>query len=307
MKKIQLSVIIPVFNEADNLFLLCEKLTTVLKKTGLNSEIIFVDDGSTDKTLAILKKLKGIKIIQLRKNFGQSAALDAGIKQAQGKILVTLDGDGQNDPADIPRLLKKLDGFDCVCGWRYQRQDPFLKKFISRGAAFIGRFLVDPRVHDSGCTLRAYKKECFEDLDLYGEMHRMIPALLRWRGFKITEIKVSHHPRQYGQTKYNWKRVIKGFVDMIHVWFWRKYASRPMHVFGAAGVLLTGFGLILLILLALARLLYNYSLSNKIWPLLGFFSLMMGLQFFVFGILATIIIESKEKKHFYKIKRRFQT
>lgn len=309
MANLDISVVAPAYNEAKNLKLFCQKTQQVLKQLTKKFEIIIVDDGSTDNTQSVLIKLKSkipsLKIIQLRRNFGQSAALDAGIKYATGNILVTIDADGQNDPQDIPKMLKKLkdDQVDCVCGWRFKRRDSFSKRFISKGALIIGNLLANSGVHDSGCTLRAYKKECFNDINLFGEMHRMIPALLKWRGFAITEIKVNHRPRQHGQTKYTWQRILNGFSDMINIWFWRKYASRPMHIFGSSGLVLIVFGSMLLTFLALARYFWGYPLADKIWPLVGFFLVLMGIQFFIFGILASMIIQTRENKHFYLIKK----
>lgn len=159
-----------------------------------------------------------------RKNFGQSAAFDAGFKRATGDIVITMDGDLQNDPADIPLLLAKLDeGYDVVSGWRVKRQDSLSKKIFSRGANMLRTILIHDNIHDSGCSLKAFRRECFEDFDLFGEMHRFIPALLEIKGFRVAEVPVSHHPRVHGVTKYNWKRSVKGFVDMLAVWFWRKY------------------------------------------------------------------------------------
>lgn len=297
------SVVVPVFNEEKNIPSLHREIVSTLRKLKKPYEIIFVNDGSTDNSLQVMKKLKPLKIISLRKNSGQSAALDAGIKNAEGEIIITLDGDGQNDPKDIPRLLAKLnEGYDIVCGWRHKRKDPLSKKIVSKGAAFLRKFFVDDYVHDSGCTLRVYKKECFENLDLYGEMHRMIPALMRWRGFKITEVKVNHRPRKYGKTKYNWKRTIKGFLDMIDVWFWRKYESRPLHIFGTIGLFLTFLSSLLIGYLAIARLFFGYSLSNRIWPLVGFVGFLTGIQFVIFGLLANLIIKTDSHKNFYSIK-----
>lgn len=297
------SVIVPVFNEEKNLPSLHQEITSVMKKLKKPYEIIFVDDGSTDKSFDVMKTLKPLKIIRLRKNFGQSSALDAGIKNSSGKIIFTLDGDGQNDPADFPKLLKKLNkGYDVVCGWRWKRRDPLSKKIISRCASFLRKLFVSDGVHDAGCTLRVYKRGCFENLDLYGEMHRMIPALLRWRGFKITEIKVNHRPRRYGKTKYNFTRIIKGFLDMIDIWFWRKYESRPLHVFGATGLCLVFFSSLLLIYLAILRAFRGYTLSNKIWPMVGFFGFLTGIQFIIFGLLANLIIKNNSRKEFYSIK-----
>jgi len=307
--KPNMSIITAAYNEAENLLLLIREITRVMKSIKKTYELIIVDDGSVDNSFSILLQLKNkypqLKIIQLRRNFGQSAALDAGIKHSQGEILVTLDADGQNDPQDIKKMLDKLqnDKVDCVCGWRQKRQDSFSKKIISKGAAFLGNLLVNPGIHDSGCTLRVYRRQCFQDLHLYGEMHRMIPALLRWRGFTLTEIKVNHRPRKHGQTKYNWRRIINGLTDMVNIWFWRKYASRPMHIFGFIGVVLILVGCLLLTYLVYARYFLAYSLADKIWPLVGFFTVFTGVQFFVFGILASIIIQNRDQKGFYLVKR----
>lgn len=309
MIKPKISVVAPAHNEAGNLPEFIKKTVAALKKITSDFEIIVVDDGSTDNSFSILLQLKNkypqLKIIQLRRNFGQSAALDAGIKHSRGEILVTLDADGQNDPQDIKPMFDKLqnDKVDCVCGWRQKRQDSFSKKIISKGAAFLGNLLVNSGIHDSGCTLRVYRRQCFQDLHLYGEMHRMIPSLLRWRGFTLAEIKVNHRPRKHGQTKYNWHRVINGLTDMVNIWFWRKYASRPMHIFGFIGVILILLGCLLLTYLAYARYFLAYSLADKIWPLVGFFTIFTGVQFFVFGILASLVIQNQPQKEFYLIKQ----
>src|SRR5690606_36402750 len=185
-------------------------------------EIIMVDDGSSDGTLKVLKTLAPVTVIRLRSNFGQTAALDAGIKAAQYPYIITMDGDLQNDPADAPRLIAHLEehDLDVVSGWRKNRKDPFSKKFISRGANVLRGILVNDGIHDSGCTLKIYRKECFDNVNLYGEMHRCIPALLKMRGFSIGELPVNHRPRHAGKSKYNLKRTLKGLVDMIMIWFW---------------------------------------------------------------------------------------
>ncbi|MCJ7804158.1 glycosyltransferase family 2 protein [Patescibacteria group bacterium] len=302
-KKPYFSVIVPLFNEEKNIAKLHQEILMVMKSLEKPYEIIFVDDGSNDNSFQVLRKLKPLKTIRFRRNFGQSAALDAGIKNSQGEILITLDGDGQNDPNDIPKLLKKLnEKYDAVCGWRYQRKDPLSKKIISKFANYIGSFLVNPGVHDSGCTLRVYKRECFEDFDLYGEMHRMIPALIRWRGFKITEVKVNHKKRKFGKTKYTLTRTLKGSLDMFEVWFWRKYENRPLHLFGGLGILLSFFSFAFGIYLAIRRIFFAYSLANKIWPLIAVTGFITGIQFLIFGLLADLIIKNRSKKDFYRIK-----
>ena len=296
------SVVIPVYNEEGCIDKLIKEIKNVFVKIGSSYEIIIVNDGSTDKTEEVLKNIKGIKIIKFRKNFGQSASLGTGTKEAKGKFVITLDGDGQNDPADFQNLISKLsEGYDVVCGWRHKRKDSFEKIIVSRVARGLRSLLVDDKVHDAGCTLRIFKKECFNDFDLKGEMHRMIPAVLRWRGFKITEIKVNHRPRTTGVSKYGTSRMIKGFLDMLLIWFTRKYNSRPLHLFGGAGLFLIFFSSLLLVFLAVMRLFYGYELSDKIWPLVGMMGFLTGLQLLVSGILADLIVNNNTKEKSWMI------
>lgn len=297
------SVVVPVLNEVGNIEKLTEEIKGTMQKLKESFEIIYVDDGSTDDTPKILKNIKSVKVITFRSNFGQSAALNAGIKMARGDIVITMDGDGQNDPADIPNLLAKLnEGYDVVCGWRFDRKDEFTKVFVSNVARKLRGILVEDGVHDAGCTLRVFKRECFDDLELTGELHRMIPAILKWRGFKITEIKVNHRPRLRGKSKYGTSRMLKGFLDMLLIWFTRKYNSRPLHLFGGVGLFLIFFSLLLLGLLAWMKVFFGYELSNKIWPLLGMMGLLAGIQLFVFGILADLIIKNNTKEKSWMIK-----
>lgn len=294
----KLSIIIPVFDEAESVAALHSELVSVLGGLGQPFEIIFVDDGSTDGTYDKLIALSPIKIIRLRKNFGQTAALDAGIKVAVGDYLVTLDGDGQNDPADIPRLVSKLERekLDVVSGWRKNRRDKFSKRLASWSAAFLRKFLINDGIHDSGCTLKIYRRECFAGVDLMGEMHRFIPAVLKIRGFKVGETEVNHRPRLVGKTKYNWRRGLKGGLDMISVWFWQKYASRPLHLFGGIGFVFGFFGGLSLILLLTLRLFGIITLADKIWPLVSVFLVITGIQLFISGILADIMVKDYYKK-----------
>lgn len=289
------SVIVPAYNEEKNVARLYREIVKVMETLGGKYEIIFVNDGSKDNTFKELKKLPRIKVINFRRNFGQTAALDAGIHLAKGKILITLDADLQNDPHDIPKLLTKLEeGYDLVSGWRFKRQDSFGKRFFSKVADILRRRLVNDGIHDSGCTLKVYRAECFQNGNarLYGEMHRYIPAMLIWQGFKVGEVKVNHRPRKYGQSKYGWKRLLKGFVDLINVWFWRKYSDRPIHVFGVLGIFLIGSGTLGLIFLLLLRFLKNFTLANRVWPLLTVFMILTGVQLFVSGIMADIIMRT---------------
>jgi glycosyltransferase involved in cell wall biosynthesis len=299
-QKPHISVVVPVYNEEGNVRELHEKIVESCRKIGKSFEVVFVDDGSSDKTNEICRTLSPLKLIVQRRNFGQTAAFDAGFKNAKGEIVITMDGDLQNDPADIPKLLEKLDeGYDVVSGWRVKRKDTFMKKFFSRTANVLRKILIDDGIHDSGCSLKAYRSECFEGLDLFGEMHRFIPATLKIQGFKVTEIPVSHHPRTRGVTKYNWKRGIKGFVDMVSVWFWKKYANRPLHLFGGGGFAVFMLGTLLGAGVVVARVVYGIQMANRIWPLISVFLVLMGVQLFVFGLLADISVKS-----YYKTQRR---
>ncbi|OGI26120.1 MAG: glycosyl transferase family 2 [Candidatus Moranbacteria bacterium RBG_13_45_13] len=299
-QKTFISVIIPLYNEEGNVRELHQKIVEACRNLGKSFEIIFIDDGSTDKTNEICRSLAPLKFITFRKNFGQTAAFDAGFKNSSGEVVVTMDGDLQNDPADMKKLLDKLDeGYDVVSGWRKNRKDSFMKHFSSRLANILRKFLIDDGIHDSGCSLKTYKRECFDDLDLFGEMHRFIPATLKIQGFKVAEVVVSHHPRRHGVTKYNWKRGVKGFVDMISIWFWKKYANRPLHLFGASGLGIFIFGMLLGLGLGIARVFYGFKLADRIWPLVAVFLVLMGVQLFVFGLLADIVV-----KNYYKAQGR---
>ena len=287
-----LSIVIPVFNEAKNVEKVHQEIVDVCETEGYDYEIIFIDDGSTDATIDILKRLSPVKVIVMRKNFGQTAAMDAGIKHAQYEYIITMDGDLQNDPKDIPRLIRHLEEnhLDIVSGWRDQRKDKISKRFASRGANLLRTLLLKDEIHDSGCSLKIYKKKCFDHISLYGEMHRFIPAILKIKGFKIGEIIVNHRPRIAGETKYNWKRTVKGFVDIISVWFWNKYAVRPLHLLGGGGlfILLTG---LLISLYTFILFLQWQDLSNTVFPLLAVFLITTGIQLFIFGLLADIILK----------------
>lgn len=286
-----ISVVVPVFNEEGNVRELHKEILEVCKKENYKFEIIFVDDGSKDKTSEICKELKPLKYIRMRKNFGQTAAMDAGIKLAQYDYIVTMDGDRQNDPADIPKLVNYLEenDLDIVSGWRKNRKDTVMKKFTSRVANFLRRIIVKDNIHDSGCSLKIYKKECFDHINLYGEMHRFIPALLRIKGFEVGEVVVNHRPRTAGVTKYNWKRTIKGFVDMISLWFWSKYAVRPLHILGAGGMVSIFLGVVCAIW-SIVLFALGYKMSNNIMPpLLTVFFIIVGLLMFIFGLMSDMM------------------
>lgn len=294
------SVVVTVYNEHGNAAPLYDEIAFEMKKLSGSHEIIFVDDASTDGTLNELVGKKPLTIIRMRRNAGQSSAMDAGIKHATGDILITMDGDGQDDPANIPLLLAEMDkGYDVVCAWRHQRKDAFLKKFVSGVWKYLREMFVEDVVHDAGTQFRVYKREVFDDLHLYGELHRFIPALLNWRGFRISEVKVNHRPRVHGVTKYSWTKIFKGFSDMLYMWFWHKYDTRPVHLFGSLGMISMGAGMVILLYMAYLRLFQGYQLSNKIWPLVGFFFIMIGIQMFVTGVIAASLVRIDQSKKYY--------
>lgn len=289
----RISVVVPVYNEEGNIEKLHQEIRQICDQSGYQYEIIFINDGSSDRTDEICRTLQPLKYICLRRNFGQTAAMDAGIKASQYDYIVTMDGDGQNDPADIPALIQKLeeDGLDVVSGWRKDRKDSFFKRFVSRGANLLRKVLVHDGIHDSGCSLKVYRRECFAHVDLYGEQHRFIPAILKIKGFRIGEIVVHHRPRMQGKTKYNWKRTVKGFVDMISVWFWNKYAARPLHLLGGMGLafLTAGAGCGIW---SVVIWLLGYKMSdNIIPPLLTVFFVIVGLLMFIFGLMSEILMK----------------
>ncbi|MCU0846822.1 MAG: glycosyltransferase family 2 protein [Spirochaetes bacterium] len=289
----EISVVIPVFNEEENVALLHEEVKSVCVKNRFRYEIIIIDDGSSDRTPQIIRKLSPVVLIQLRKNFGQTAAMDAGIKAAKYEYIVTMDGDRQNDPNDIPKLMDCMENnnLDIVSGWRKNRKDTFMKRFVSRGANVLRKVLIDDGIHDSGCSLKLYRKECFGNINLYGEMHRFIPAVLKIKGFKIGEVVVNHRARTAGKTKYNWKRTFKGFIDMVSVWFWNKFAVRPLHLLGGMGIFSISIGCI-----SAAITVYYYITMGKVghtaWPLFSVFFIMTGILLFVTGLMSDIIAKT---------------
>ncbi len=306
---LDISIIIPVFNEEENLKLLFEDLQTIANKINKSYEIIFIDDGSTDRSYEILKSLKGkdknIKIIKLRRNFGQTYALQVGFEYAKGDVLITMDADRQNDPNDIPKLLKKIEeDFDVVSGWRKKRKDKFLSR---RLPSFLANLLISlltgVKLHDYGCTLKAYKREIVESICLYGETHRFIPALCSMQGAKITEVEVSHHPRRYGKSKYGLKRTLRVILDLITLKFFLSYLSSPMQVFGLIGFFLFILGAILSIYLFAVGFIFKHELIYaRGYLIVDALLLLMGVQFIFIGLLGEMIskiyFESHRKSNF---------
>jgi glycosyltransferase involved in cell wall biosynthesis len=298
-----ISVVVPMYNEEDNVEPLHDKIKKVLSEmeAGKEHEIIFVDDGSEDKTFENLLNLKvhskskdeKVKIIKFRKNFGQSAALKAGFDYATGDVIITMDGDLQNDPEDIPKLIAKMnEGYDVVSGWRADRNDPLMKKILSRFSNWLHKKLTGIDIHDSGCSLKAYKGAIVKDLELYGETHRYIPAMLSWQGYRIGEVKVQHHARKYGKTKYGWRRLIKGLLDILNISFWQRYHARPLHLIGGFGILTFGSGFLIGLYLTIQRLFFGVGLADRPLLLLAVLLVILGIQFVTFGFLAEITIRN---------------
>ncbi len=289
-----ISIVVPVYNEEENVAGFHKEIVEVCKQNHLDFEIIFVDDGSVDNTVQEIKKLSPVKLIRLRKNFGQTAAMDAGIKHAKNFYIITMDGDRQNDPNDIPKMIRLLEDndLDVVSGWRRKRKDSFLKKFVSRCANLLRTIIIHDGIRDSGCSLKVYKKECFEQISLYGEMHRFIPAILKIKGFKIGEMEVNHRPRTKGITKYNWRRMFKGFIDMISVWFWNKFAVRPLHLLGGIGFFFLSIAGIFALWTLYVFFDRRQDLSDTLLPIMTIFFIITGILLFVLGLISDILVKS---------------
>lgn len=291
------SVVIPVFNEEQNISPLHRELKAVMEEMGGEYEVIFVDDGSGDGSGDILRELaqgdERMKVIEFRKNFGQTAAIAAGVEHARGEIIVTMDGDGQNDPRDIPRLLRRLEeGYDVASGWRKKREEPFLRrKFPSIMANKLISLLTRVKLHDYGCTLKAYRRDVLKDVRLYGEMHRFIPAYASWVGARISEMEVTDHPRRYGTSKYGLSRTVSIVLDLITILFLQRYSTKPIRLFGGAGMILLSLGTI-----AGLFVLYRRVFLGGVWisPMIfvSFLFGIMGVMLTLMGLIAEIIIRT---------------
>ncbi len=293
--ELDLSIVLPVYNEEQNVDVLHKEISDCLSRFDLETEVIYINDGSIDDTLQKLLELKKhddrIVIADFRRNFGQTAAMAAGFDLARGSVVVTMDADRQNDPADIPMLLAKIDeGYDLVSGWRYDRKDGFwLRRLPSRIANRLISYTTDVKLHDYGCSLKAFRFEVVKQLSLYGEMHRFIPAIASWFGVKIAEIKVNHRPRVAGATKYGISRTLRVILDLITVKFLLSYASRPLQFFGAIGLISTIAGLLIGMILTIQKLFYSIALSERPLLLLGVLLIFIGLQFITVGLLAEMM------------------
>ena len=304
-----LSVVIPLYNEEESIPSLYTRLTAALEEYGRPFEAIIIDDGSSDRSFELLadiaRKDTRYKIIRLRRNFGQTAAFSAGFDAARGDVIITMDADLQNDPADIPLLMSKIEeGYDIVSGWRKDRQDRFLdRKLPSMIANRMISNVTDVRLHDYGCSLKAYRRDLLQHVRLYGEMHRFIPALAVQVGGTVTEVPVNHHARQYGSSKYGISRTVRVMLDLITVWFLGTYATRPIHVFGGLGLLSTFLGVLLGVYLTFVKLFMHENIGSRPLLMLAVLLVVVGVQLITMGLLGEMIIrtyyESQGKPIYY--------
>lgn len=302
---IEISVFLPVYNEQDNIDQLNRSLTDALEGLGRSYEVIYIDDGSTDQSLAKLREVAArdarVRVVSLRRNYGQTAAMSAGIDHARGQILIPMDADLQNDPADIRRLLEKLEeGYDVVSGWRRDRKDKWLtRRAPSRLANSMVATLSGVDLHDFGCTLKAYRRDALTGVKLYGEMHRFIPIYAGWAGARVTEIPVAHHARTAGQSKYGLSRTIKILFDLITIKFLSSYLTKPLYLFGTAGLVCLVISLVSFAFAAYYRLVEGVHLNRMPLATLSMIMFAMGVQFIFMGLLAEMIVrtyhESQDK------------
>jgi len=291
----ELSVVVPLFNEEASVPHLVRQLLAALRPLGRSFELVLVDDGSRDGTAPVLRDLCGsvpeLVAVVLRRNYGQTAAMAAGFDVSRGAVIITLDGDLQNDPADIPMLLEQLEQgqLDLVSGWRHQRQDNTVSRLLpSLLANRLIAGVTGVRLHDYGCSLKAYRREVLADLNLYGELHRFLPALAFIEGARIGEVKVNHHPRRFGRSKYGIDRTFRVLMDLLTVWFMKRFLTRPMHVFGFAGLLTLGAGLALLLWLIGEKLVLGTDIGDRPLLLMAVLAILSGVQLFGFGLLAEL-------------------
>jgi glycosyltransferase involved in cell wall biosynthesis len=302
----KISLVIPLFNEEESVVPLSHEIRKALSKVNVDYEVILIDDGSTDSSLLKLKEISRtdnrFKFLSFRKNYGKSAALHVGFKQATGEAIITMDADLQDDPHEIHNLLSKLDeGYDLCSGWKKKRQDPFVKKISSKFFNLVTRIISGIKIHDFNCGLKAYRKQVVKSVNVYGELHRYMPLLAKWQGFKITETPVQHHPRRYGKTKFGISRFFKGFIDLLTVIFVTRYIKRPMHFFGFLGALAFLAGFIVLGYLTVLWI-QGIPLSNRPMLFLGMLLIIVGAQFFAVGLLGEVIVHNTMDEREYVIK-----
>ncbi|MEK6275247.1 MAG: glycosyltransferase family 2 protein [Actinomycetota bacterium] len=295
-----ISVVVPVHDEEQSVALLYEELDAALQPAGEPWEAIFVDDGSQDGTFSALTRLHArtpnTRVVRLRRNFGKSAALAAGFAQAQGETVVTIDGDLQDDPAEIPHLLAKLEeGFDLVSGWKTRRRDPWRRRLLSKIFNAVTGRVSGLRLHDMNCGLKAYRAEVVHGLPLYGELHRFIPVLAHYRGYRVAELPVNHRPRPHGRSRYGIERYVRGFLDLLTVTFMGRYRHRPLHLFGGLGLFLGLLGTVILVYLTVLKAT-GEAIGQRPLLTLGVLLVVVGLQFFSLGLISEMVTSHHEER-----------
>lgn len=308
---IEVSVVIPIYNECQSIAQLYEEIVEVMDLLRKTYEIIIVDDGSTDRSFQIIKELiekaksKGVKLssLRFRKNYGKSAALLAGFKEAKGDIIITMDGDLQDDPGEIPNFIEKIyEGNDLISGWKFNRRDAANKVIPSKIFNAVTSWLTGIKLHDLNCCFKAYRREVIDDLNIYGELHRFIPILVFYNGFKIEEIKVNHRPRKYGKSKYGFKRFFEGFFDLMTVFFLTRFIKKPLHFFGNFGLISSFFGFLIISFLYIRKFVFGIIIGrNPFLFFLGLLLIIVGFQFFSIGLLGELMIRINpdESKRYY--------
>ena len=305
---VKISIVVPLFNEEESLVELHERLSKAVCSLEKPIEFLFIDDGSTDNSMQVLSELHNkdpqVRVVQFRRNYGKSAALALGFKEARGEFIVTLDADLQDEPYEIPNLVKKLEeGFDLVSGWKKIRKDPFIKKSTSKLFNFVTRKMTGLGIHDMNCGLKAYRREVTDTVNVYGQLHRFLPVLAQWQGFKVGEVVVKHNPRKYGKTKFGASRFVAGFFDLVTVLFITRYTKRPLHLFGLIGLVSFAVGVGISAYLAVERLLLGKYLSDRPLLFLGILAIIVGVQFVSIGLLGEMITESRKDNTDYSIKK----
>lgn len=305
----KVSIVIPLLNEEESIKPLIQQIKGVIHKINIAYEIFFIDDGSTDSSLEIIKELalkdKRIRYVSFRKNYGKSAALNVGFRDASGDVIITMDADLQDDPNEIPNLLEQLQkGYDMVSGWKKKRFDPLIKRQSSKFFNYATRVISGIKIHDFNCGLKAYRSPVVKSIRIYGELHRYIPVLAAWQGFKIGEIPVRHHARRYGKTKFGISRFFKGFIDLITVFFTTRYIKRPLHFFGVLGSLSFFLGLIINGYLSYQWFFHHVNLSNRPLLFLGMLLIIVGVQFFSIGLIGEMLVHNNIDDSEYNIKEK---
>ena len=302
-----ISVVVPLHNEERSIGLLHEELQAALDPLGEEWEAVYVDDGSTDGSFSALTRLHArednVRVVRLRRNFGKAAALAAGFAQATGERVVTIDGDLQDDPSEIPQLLAKLEeGFDVVSGWKTRRRDPWSRRLPSRLFNWVAGWMSGLRLHDMNCGLKAYRAEVVRNLVLYGELHRFIPVLAHEQGYRVAELPVNHRPREHGRSRYGLERYLRGFLDLLTVSFMGRYRHRPLHLFGGLGLLLGGAGVVLLVYLTIVKLT-GQAIGQRPLLTLGVLLVVVGMQFFTLGLISEMITSHHEERAIVRERR----